>query len=438
MTLVVGMARSGIAAARLLARKGAAVFVTDSGNPPAAELDAMGIPYETGGHSPDRFLSADEIVVSPGVPLDLPPLKMAREKGVPIIGEIELAARDLRGDIVAITGSNGKTTTTALVGAILKASGRPVQVGGNIGVALAELTETSTEETVNVIEVSSFQLDTIDRFHPRSAALLNITPDHLDRYSSFEAYRASKFRIFMNQDGGDFAAINRDDPQVFPPPVSIRAETRPFSTHARVEKGACLDGGSIYLDGVKVMPVEDVPLRGRHNVENTLAALATVAGYGIPAETMAGAVRAFRAVEHRLEYVATIRGVDFFNDSKATNVDAAVKAVESFSSNLIVILGGKDKGASYEPLAEAMSGRVKRVLLIGAAADVIAAALASRFPQTRVASMADAVRQGLAAAEAGDVILLAPACASFDMFDNYEHRGRVFKDAVEEARKGSR
>jgi UDP-N-acetylmuramoylalanine--D-glutamate ligase len=430
------MARSGIAAARLLAESGVSVFVTDSGKPSTSELDALGIPYETGGHSIDRFLAADEIVVSPGVPLDIAPLRAAREKGVPIVGEIELASRRLRGDIVAITGSNGKTTTTALVGAIMQASGRPVQVGGNIGIAMTDLIAGSTDATVNVIEVSSFQLDTTDRFHPRAAALLNITPDHLDRYESFAAYRASKFRIFRNQDSGDFAALNRDDPEVCPPPVAIRAETRYFSRRGAVEKGACLEEGALYLDGTRVMPVEDVPLRGAHNVENVLAALAVVAGYGIPAGAMADAVRAFRAVEHRLEYVGTVQGVDLFNDSKATNVDAAVKAVEAFSGNLILILGGKDKGASYEPLAEAMQGRVRHVLLIGAAKGVISRALAGRFPETPVASMDEAVRKGLALSQPGDVILLAPACASFDMFENYEHRGRVFKEAARRAMEG--
>jgi UDP-N-acetylmuramoylalanine--D-glutamate ligase len=433
MTLVVGMGRSGIAAARLLAREGEGVFVTDAGAPQAdglAALDAEGIPYETGVHTLERFLGADEIVVSPGVPLGAPPLEAARMKGVPIIGELELAWRRLRGDVVAITGSNGKTTTTALAAAILGASGRPVQVGGNIGVALSELTASSNAETLNVVEVSSFQLDTIDRFRPRAAALLNITPDHLDRYPDFAAYRASKFRIFMNQDAADCAVLNRDDPEVRRPPIGLAARLRYFSRGAPVETGAFEASGEIYLDGVRVMPAADIPLRGAHNVENVLAALAVAADFGIPAGRMADAVRAFRAVEHRLEYVATVEGIAFFNDSKATNVDAAIKAVESFPGNLIVILGGKDKGASYEPLAEAMRGRVLRVLLVGAASETISKALDGRFPESRAASLEDAVAMGLACGRPGDVVLLAPACASFDMFDNYEHRGRVFKEAV--------
>jgi UDP-N-acetylmuramoylalanine--D-glutamate ligase len=433
MRIVVGMARSGVAAARLLHGEGESVFVTDSGTPQAsAELDALGIPWEAGGHTTSRFLQADEIVVSPGVPLDIAPLQSARDKGVPIIGELELASRYLRGDIVGITGSNGKTTTTTLVGEILKAAGRTVQVGGNIGTAMCGLVETSTPSTINVIEVSSFQLDAIRTFRPKVAALLNISPDHLDRYPSFDAYRRSKFRIFENQQNSDIAVLNRDDANVYPPPDGLRAQQHFFSRTDGIADGAFRFGGMLYLNGHAVMAASDVRLRGEHNIENVLASLAITSVYAVPSATLTSVIGEFRGVEHRIEYVATVRGVSFFNDSKATNVDSAIKAVESFDRNLILILGGRDKGASYDPLIDAMSGKVKHILLIGEASDKIAAAVNNKFPLTRMSSLEDAVQRGASMGEPGDVVLLSPACASFDMFENYEHRGRVFKNSVQE------
>jgi len=436
MIVVVGMARSGLAAARLLKSRGEDVFVSDAGSPKTtAELDSLGIPWEAGKHTTERFLSADEIVVSPGVPSGIPPLAAARARGIPIVSELEVASRYLKGDVFAITGSNGKTTTTTLVGEILKKSpDAHVQVGGNIGTAMCSLVETSTEHTVNVIEVSSFQLDGIQKFRPHVAALLNITPDHLDRYPDFAAYRASKFRIFENQRGhGNVAVLNADDPQVCPPPVEIRAgRQRLFSRKRVVESGAFREGGDLYLNGAAVMRESDVRLRGEHNIENVLAAMAITAEYGVSAGALASAIHDFRGVEHRIEFVAAARGIEFFNDSKATNVDSAIKAVESFPGSLILILGGKDKGAPYDPLIEAMRGRVKHVLLIGEASEKIAAAMGKLFPSSGAGSMADAVRQAADLGTAGDVVLLSPACASFDMFENYEHRGREFKKAVQE------
>jgi UDP-N-acetylmuramoylalanine--D-glutamate ligase len=433
MILVVGMARSGVAAAKLLQGRGYSVFVSDSGKPQSsAELDALGIPWEAGQHTVARFLSAEEIVVSPGVPLNIPPLEAARSRGISVISEIELASRHLQGDIVGITGSNGKTTTTTLVGEILKGTGRKVQVGGNIGTAMCGLVDTSTPATVNVIEVSSFQLDGIVKFRPHVAALLNVTPDHLDRYTDFEAYRRSKLRIFENQTEADVAVLNRDDPRVFPPPAGLRARQYLFSRTDGVAEGAFRFGGMLYLNGQAVMAASDVRLRGEHNIENVLAALAITSSYSVPAATLGRVIGDFRGVEHRIEYVASIDGVEFFNDSKATNVDSAIKAVESFERNIILILGGRDKGASYAPLVEAMRGKVKHVLLIGEAAEKIAAAVGTRFPVTRASSLEEAVRQGASISERGDVVLLSPACSSYDMFDDYEHRGRVFKTAVEE------
>jgi UDP-N-acetylmuramoylalanine--D-glutamate ligase len=424
MVLVVGMARSGIAAARLLQTQGIPVYVSDSGRGTAArELDEAGIHYESGQHTGRIFLEAEEIVVSPGVPLDIEPLRAAREKGIPVISELELAFRYLKGDMVAVTGSNGKTTTTTLIGEMMKTTGRPVQVGGNIGTALSRLVDTSTSRTINVVEVSSFQLDGIRTFRPNVGVLLNITPDHLDRYTDFQAYRASKFRLFENQRASDVAVLNRDDPQVYPPLEPLPSTIRTFSRKS-------ITGNALRIDGETIMRVDEIPLRGAHNVENVLAALTAAGCFSIDPEVMAETVRQFKGVEHRIEFVRKIRGVEFYNDSKATNVDSAIKAVESFEKNVLIILGGKDKGSSYDPLIEAMKGRVKHVLLIGAAAATIDKAIGGAFPQTLVGSMQDAVGKSLDIAAPGDIVLLSPACASFDMFDNYEHRGRVFKEAV--------
>jgi UDP-N-acetylmuramoylalanine--D-glutamate ligase len=433
MVLVVGMARSGIAAARLLQSRGHSVFVTDSGKGASTDiLEAEGIPYETGGHSDRLFQEAEEIVISPGVPLDIRPLAAALRRGVPVVSEVEIGFRYLQGEIVAITGSNGKTTTTTLIGEILNATGRHVQVGGNIGTAMTSLVETSTPQTVNVVEISSFQLDTIRKFRPRVAVLLNITPDHLDRYADFEAYRRSKFRLFMNQTSSDVAVLNRDDPQVYPLPVEIESRQQLFSQTTEIADGAFRKGNHVFFGESHVMAVREIPLRGSHNVENILASISAASVYAVPLPVIADVIRRFRGVEHRLELVDTINGIDFYNDSKATNVDSSIKAVESFRSNIILILGGKDKGASYMPLVRAMKGRVKHVLLVGAAANKISEALGDLFPKTFVASIEDAVDKALHIGKAGDIVLLSPACASFDMFDNYEHRGRVFKQAVQE------
>jgi UDP-N-acetylmuramoylalanine--D-glutamate ligase len=433
MTLVVGMARSGVAAAKLLQSRSESVFVTDSGaGHNSRELEAAGIAWEAGEHTLSRFVSADEIVVSPGVPLDIAPLEAARARGVPIVSELELASRYLKGEIVGITGSNGKTTTTTLVGEILKAAGKAVQVGGNIGTAMCGLVDTSTTSTINVIEVSSFQLDAIVNFRPKVAALLNITPDHLDRYPDFAGYRKSKFRIFKNQSETDIAVLNRDDPNVFPPPAGFRPRQFLFSRSDGVSDGAFRFGGMLYLNGRAVMAASDVRLRGEHNIENVLASLVITSKYSVPTATLTRVVSEFQGVEHRIEYAGKIQGVEFFNDSKATNVDSAIKGVSSFERNLILILGGRDKGASYDPLVKAMGGKVKHVLLLGEAAQKIALAIGSKFPVTHVPTMEDAVRRGLSIGSPGDVVLLSPACSSFDMFENYEDRGRVFKNVVQE------
>ena len=432
MVVVVGMARSGLAVSRLLQSRGVEVFATDSDPDPVLrnEFDRMGIAHEAGLHSIDRFVGAREVIVSPGVPLDIDPLVRARKNGVGIVSELEVATRYLEGDIVAVTGSNGKTTTTSLVGHILRRGPRPVQVGGNIGTPVSDLVETSTEDTINVIEVSSFQLDGISRFRPRVGVLLNITPDHLDRYTDFEAYRSVKFQLFRNQTEEDFAIVNRDDPQSFPSPVPIVSRQRVFSRSQQLDPDAGLLGGVLCIRGHRVLPTSEVPLLGSHNVENVLAAILVADVYGISPPQMAGAIRNFEGVEHRLETVATVDGVEFVNDSKATNVDSAIKAVRAFDKNIIIILGGKDKDASFEPLVQAMSGRVRQVLTIGAAAEKLEQAIGGLLPIRRVESIREAVDLSMEIGRHGDVVLLAPACASFDMYENYAERGRDFKNAV--------
>ena len=432
MVVVVGMARSGLAVSRLLQSRGVEVFATDSDPAPVlrSEFDRMGITHEAGRHSIDRFVGAREVIVSPGVPLDIDPLVRARKSGVGIVSELEVATRYLKGDIVAVTGSNGKTTTTSLVGHILRRGPRPVQVGGNIGTPVSDLVETSTDDTINVIEVSSFQLDGISRFRPRVGVLLNITPDHLDRYADFEAYRSVKFQLFRNQTVEDFAIINRDDPQSFPSSVHIVSRRRVFSRNPKLDPDAGLLGGVLCIRGHRVLPTSEVPLLGSHNVENVLAAILVADVYGMTPPQMAGAIRNFKGVEHRLEAVATVDGVEFVNDSKATNVDSAIKAVRAFDKNIIVILGGKDKNASFEPLVEAMSGRVRQVLTIGAAAEKLEHTIGRLLPVRRVESISEAVDLSMEIGHHGDVVLLAPACASFDMYENYEERGRDFKNAV--------
>lgn len=431
MIAVVGMARSGLAAARLLVDRGFDVWATDSSPAPALgeEFLKLGVPFEVGLHSADRLLEAEEIVLSPGVPPDIEPIQAARDGGVPVVSELELASRYLSGDVVAITGSNGKTTTTALVGHILGLGKRHVEIGGNIGRATSDMVRHSTPDTINVIEVSSFQLEGIRSFRPRVALLLNVTPDHLNRYSDFEAYRRTKFRLFENQNETDLAILNRSDPQVFPPPMRLRARQRLFGP-SPAEDGAGLDGDILTLNGRPVLPAGDVPLRGRHNLENVLAAILVADFYEFVPSLIAEGVRRFKAVPHRLETVAVIEGVEYVNDSKATNVDSAVKAVQSFEREIVLIAGGVDKGTGFADLADALSGRARALITLGAAASNIEAEVGGRIPVRRAANMAEAVSIAREIARSGDVVLLAPACASFDMYANYEERGTDFRNAV--------
>jgi UDP-N-acetylmuramoylalanine--D-glutamate ligase len=373
-------------------------------------------------------------VVSPGVPVDAPPLVQARALGEPVIGEIELAAQFFPGPIVAITGSNGKTTTTTLAGEIVATSGKPTVVGGNIGTPAISLVEGATAETTMVLEISSFQLETIQTFHPKIAVVLNVTPDHLDRHGTFAAYVDAKARIFENQGALDFAVLNADDPTCVELDNRVKSGVVWFSRKKEVATGTFVRDGRIYFRDAtehEVLPVVEIPLKGAHNVENVLAAVAVGVLLKRPPEKIRQTVQNFKAVEHRIEYVATVGGVEFYNDSKATNVDATIKALESFPANIHVILGGKDKSSDYTVLKDLLRERVKHVYTIGAAAEKIESQIKGSTDIVRAGTLESAVKLAAAQASAGDVILLAPACASFDQFQNYQHRGRVFKEAVQ-------
>jgi UDP-N-acetylmuramoylalanine--D-glutamate ligase len=444
--LVVGLGKSGVASALFLKTHGARVTVSDtkSGDELRNEIPVLldnGITVETGGHGDRTFRGQDLIVVSPGVPVDALPLVQARAQGATVIGEIELAAQFLPGPVVAITGSNGKTTTTTLTGEIMTAGGFPTLVGGNIGTPAISLAERARPETVIVLEVSSFQLETIQTFRPKIAVVLNVTPDHLDRHRTFEAYTDAKARIFENQQSGDFALLNADDPTCVALAARTRAQVFWFSRQREVEQGAWVRDGNIlfrtaggHASQREILQVAEIPLKGAHNLENVLAAVCAGILMGCAPEKIRQAVHDFKAVEHRLEFVATIRGVDYYNDSKATNVDATVKALESFPANIHLILGGKDKGSDYSVLNDLLRQRVKRVYTIGAAAAKIESQIVSSkgggAEIVHAETLENALRKAHAAAQPGDVVLLAPACASFDQFKSYEHRGRVFKEIV--------
>jgi UDP-N-acetylmuramoylalanine--D-glutamate ligase len=441
--LVVGLGKSGLSAAMFLRRQGARVTVSDARSAVALAkeiptlLDA-GIMVESGGHGLLTFRRQDLIVVSPGVPMDTPEVKQVIGYGMPVIGELELASRFLKGRILAITGSNGKTTTTTLVGKILKEAGLPALVGGNIGTPVIDLVPESTDETVSVLEVSSFQLETVEQFRPWIAVVLNITPDHLDRHGSFENYAAMKTRITERQQAEDFLVLNAEDKPTQMVAAKTKAQIFWFSPRRPIKQGAFVHGESILFvpsEGAKaepIMPVAEIPLKGVHNVENVLAAICASRLAGAPAEKIRASVRSFKAVEHRLEFVRTVQGVEYFNDSKATNVDAAMKAVSSFPGGVHLILGGKDKDSDYTLLGPLLRERVKAVYTIGSAAEKIERELHGVVKMVGAGTIDVAVREARKAAVPGDVVLLAPACSSFDQFENYEHRGQTFRHIVNE------
>lgn len=443
--LVVGLGRSGLAAALFLRRQGAQVTVSDvrSAEALAGEIPALleeGIMVETGGHGLLTFRRQDLIVVSPGVPQDTPELVQVRKFGLPVIGELELAARFLKGKILAVTGSNGKTTTTTLLGEILREAGYKTLVGGNIGVPVVELIDQSTDESWSVLEVSSFQLETTAEFHPNVSVILNITPDHLDRHGSFENYARAKERIMAAQTVQDVVVLNADNERAAQAATRSAARVYWFSIEHSVGQGAWIDQGHVVYRAARdaeiepVIPLSRIPLKGEHNVENVLAAVCAARQAGAPADAIGRAIENFKAVEHRLEFVATVNGVDFYNDSKATNVDATAKAVASFPSGIHLILGGKDKNSDYTELAELLRERVRAVYTIGAAADKIESQLRGVVSIHSCIALDRAVSAAASAARPGEIVLLAPACASFDQFENYEQRGRIFKELVAEQR----
>jgi len=486
--LVVGLGKSGKAAALFLRTQGAQVTVSDSrsaealGEQTRALLKA-GVAVESGGHEGMTFRKQDLIVVSPGVPFDMPELQQARALGLPIIGELELASRYLQGRIVAITGSNGKTTTTTLLGKIFADAGLPTLVGGNIGTPVIDLIAESVrlsggaqgqqqgqeqrqEQKQNagilrfaqndnpdiqndnpdvlddkakvwsVLEVSSFQLEAVVDFAPRIALVLNITPDHLDRHGSFENYAAVKARITARQTAEDFLVLNAEDKPTQMVAAKTKAQVYWFSGQRAVRQGAFVHGESVAFiarEGAQaepILPVAEIPIKGAHNVENVLAAVCAARLAGISAESIRASVASFKAVAHRLEFVAKVRGVDYYNDSKATNVDATKKALGAFPSGVHLILGGKDKNSDYTELAELIRARVKTVYTIGAAAEKIERHLAGVVKIVSAGTLDVAVKTAAENAVAGDVVVLAPACSSFDQFTGYEQRGRTFVELV--------
>ena len=433
---VAGAARSGLAAAELLARRGADVTLSEA-RPDVAEgerLRSLGVRLELGGHLPDTFARADLVVLSPGVPPDQPAIQAARDRGVPVIAEIELASRWLKGRVIAITGTKGKSTTTALTGRMLEAAGFKVTVGGNIGAPLSAQVADSTPDSFHVVETSSFQLEQIETFHPWIAVMLNFSPDHLDRHPSVEAYAAAKARIFEKQSATDWAGVNADDPGVLAMARRGRARLRLFSPRTPLAEGTVVDGGWI-VDrqadrAERLVPLSAVHLLGPHLVNDVMAAATVGALAGAAPAAMTAAVDAFRGLEHAMELVADVGGVRFVNDSKATNVESALRSIESFEHGLVPILGGRFKGGDLSLLREPLKQRGKAVVAIGEARPLVRDALAGAIPVYEADTFSDAVTRAYALAQPSGVVLLAPACASFDMFRDYADRGRQFKDEV--------
>lgn len=435
--LVVGLAKTGVACARFLARAGAAVTVTDlreetALGPQLAALAGLAIRYVLGRHDEPDFTGADLIVVSPGVPQDHPLLLAARGGGVEIVSEIELASRFITAPLVAITGTNGKTTTTTIAGELFRASGYATYVGGNIGDPLIELVESGEQVERVVVEISSFQMEWADRFRPKVAALLNISEDHLDRYATYQEYIDAKLRIFSGQTREDFAVLNADDPLVWQYAGKLQARVFPFSRRQALSEGIFLrDGVIVYRhDGFEAtFPTRDFRLKGVHNLENIMAALACGLLMGCRPEESLRTVRNFESLHHRMEFVRSFGGVSYYEDSKATNVGSVVKALESFN-DITLIAGGKDKGGSYAPLAPLVRERVRHLILIGEAAPRMEGELGSLTDTRRAATMEEAVGLAAQVTEAGGVVLMSPACSSFDMFRDYEERAQRFIAAV--------
>jgi UDP-N-acetylmuramoylalanine--D-glutamate ligase len=435
--VVVGAGQSGRAAAELLASRGARVTLNDAAAsaPEGVErLRALGIAIELGGHRVERLASADLVVLSPGVPPSEPAIAAARRAGVPVIGDVELASRWLTGRIIAITGTKGKSTTTSLTASMLREAGLPSTAGGNLGIALSAQVSASRPDVIHVVEVSSFQLEMTDTFHPWVAVLMNLSPDHLDRHASFDEYASAKQRIFRNQTADDWAVINADDPAALALAGGARARRLDFALDSWLADGVTVEDGAIVRrtdrGAEPLLPVASVRLPGRHLLTDVLAAAAVGCVAGVPPAAMRRAVEGFTGLEHTLERVGELDGVRFVNDSKATNIAAARRAIESFDDGVVAIMGGRYKGGDFAELRSVAGARADAIVTIGEASDQIRAALDPVVPVHHAASMADAVRRAFALAQPGGVVLLAPACSSFDMFADYAARGRAFKEEV--------
>jgi len=442
--LVIGLARTGVATALFCAARGAVVTATDLRSADqlseaAEKLRDAGVRLEFGGYAPNILQGQELVVPSPGVPADAALLQEARALGLKIWSEVELASRFLRGQVIGITGSNGKTTTTSLVEHILHDAEFSTVLAGNIGTPLIAHVSETTDHTITVAELSSFQLELIENFGPKIAVFLNLTPDHLDRHKTLAAYGAAKARIFENQTEQDFAVLNADD-SASSAYVPSRPQVFWFSRKKNVEQGAFVRGGKIVFrrDGneEKILDATEIPLPGAHNLENVLAGVVATRLAGAQPSQIAAGIRCFAGVEHRIEFVAEVQGVRYYNDSKATNVDATLKALDSFPGRILVILGGKDKDSDYTQLRTALREKAILALLIGAAAEKIEKQIEGSVALRRVGTLEDAVHSAYHTAHSGDVVLLAPACASFDQFQNYEHRGRIFKELVHHLEKG--
>jgi UDP-N-acetylmuramoylalanine--D-glutamate ligase len=453
--IVVGLGATGIAVAHFLKKRGATVIVNDRAveetlGSRVQRLHEMGIAMELGGHRSQIFEKADLVVLSPGVPHTIEPVLRAKKRGVPVIGEIELAARFIKEPIIAITGTNGKTTTTELLGSMLTRSGFNVFVGGNIGNPLISYADAEQKADFIVAEISSFQLDTIDAFRPRISVLLNITVDHLDRYPNLDAYAASKLRIFENQQPSDLAVLNGSSPLVRSLTEPLKIIKLYYGSLNSGELGAVNNGTRIRFHlkeskrrdnkrplehlascDQRFLNVSDFNLIGRHNLENAAAAALAALAAGASPEAVQEALNRYQGTAHRLEHIDTLHGVDFINDSKATNVDAVIRAVESFSKPVVLIMGGLDKGSNFQALREVLPRHAKKLIVMGKAAARIQSALGDAIPTTSADSMADAVKKAYRVVSPDNVILLSPGCASFDMYDNYVQRGEDFKKTVE-------
>ena len=442
--LVAGAGRSGIAVSRFLLSRGARVILTDSKSREALEpgiSSLFGLASHSGelvlelnGNRDQSFASCDFVVISPGMPLALPVFEISRKAGIPVIAEIELAYRHLKGKILGITGSNGKTTTTTLVAELINGAGLKGHAAGNIGVPLIDFVEASSPDDIYAVELSSFQLEGIQEFRPSVGAILNLTPDHMDRYADFEDYIVAKQRIFRNQRITDFSVLNGDDRRTAAMAPHVGSRPILFSRLNEIESGAFVrDGWVIFRnEGYEhsLFPVNAIGLKGNHNLENVLAACTMAILAGAPPETLEETIRGFRGVEHRIEFVAELNGVQYFNDSKATNIDATLKSLEAFPGNILLIAGGRDKASDFTVLRSLVQERVRHLVVIGEAAEKLKIALSDVVSIEDAASMKEAVSICRQLANPGDIVLLAPACASFDMFRNYEHRGRIFKEEV--------